>query len=175
MDKISVDDFCNQYQTYLKNKDKRLQDYLKKHIVVDYVPYLNKEALCTWLVNVTSHVKDEEREFIKINSSHRYLMFVMRLIELYTDLDIVFEDATWIDQYDKLNKIGAMNELISCIPEVEYKEFLRLLDMKLDDLIINEYSVTAILYNLKESISLSDEIITSSLKALGIQSNDKTS
>ena len=60
--------------------------------------------------------------------------------------------------------MGAINVLIAAIPENEYSEFKTLLDMKLEDLIDNEYSLTALFYNLKQSLSISDEVATSAFE-----------
>ena len=68
----------------------------------------------------------------------------------------------WED-YDKLNEVGAINTLIAAIPESEYSEFSTLLNMKMDDFRDNEYSITALLYNFKESLALTEEVIQSVL------------
>lgn len=173
MNKVSVEMFCKQYKALSKGNDKPFRDFLKKHIVTDYVPFLQKDVVCTGIVNATCKVKEEDREFIKINSTGRYIMFVLKLIELYTDIEITFKDAKYVEQYDELNMIGAINTLISTIPESEYAEFSTLLNMKLDDFRDNEYSLTAMLYNFKQSLSLSEEVIKSVLEEIAKQENNK--
>ena len=112
-------------------------------------------------MKATCYKKDGERKFVKVNSASRYLFFVMRLIDLYTDIEIN-QDKVWED-YDKLNEVGAINTLIAAIPESEYSEFSTLLNMKMDDFRDNEYSITALLYNFKESLALTEEVIQSVL------------
>ena len=174
MGKISVEMFCKNYKAQEKGHDRTFMDFLKKHIVVDYIPYMQKDAICAGLIKATCHVKvgneNNEREIIKINSGNRYLLFIMRLIQLYTDIDI--EEKHVVEQYDELKKIGAIDVLINgipendfeCIPHSEYTEFTTLLNMKLGDFIDNEYNTTALLYNMRQSFSLSEEVITSALE-----------
>ena len=167
---ISVEMFCKQYKAQSKGHDKTFMDFLKKHIVVDYVPYIQKDAICAGLIKATCHIKDGDHEIIKINSANRYLFFTMKLVQLYTDIDI--EEERIVEQYDELKKVGAIDMLVygipeskfECIPHAEYTEFSTLLNMKLGDFIDNEYNATALLYNIKQSFSLSEEVITSALE-----------
>jgi len=167
--KISVETFCNSYKNQSKVNEKTFNEFLQKHIINKYVDYIMKDSYCTKLVECTTHVKDGDHEFIKLNTSARYVLFMMRLIELYTDIEINFEDGIFIQQYDELNKIGALQDLISAIPKSEYIEFSSLLDMKYDDFCKNEYSTTAILYNIKQGLNLSEEVINAVLKELNKQ------
>lgn len=172
MSKITVDMFCKTYKAQSKGNTKTFYEFLQKHIVTDYIPYLTKDAYCTNIVDVTSHINEGNRSIIKINNSMRYMLFTMKLIELYTDIDITFEDGKFINQYDELNKIGAIDMLIGGVPDEgvefipikEYSEFSTILNMKLDDLRDNEYSVVAMIYNLKNSLSLSEDVISAALK-----------
>lgn len=166
MDKISVQGFCKSYKDSSKGNDKMLIDFLKKHIVKDYVPFLEKDVICTSIINATCKVKDGEYEFIKINSVGRYIIFVMRLIDLYTDIQIDFNDVKYIEQYDELNQIGAIDSIISTIPKAEYTEFSTILNMKLDDFRDNEYSIAALFYNLKNTLFISEEAMSSVLKEI---------
>lgn len=161
---ITVDMFCKTYKANSKAKDKTFEDFIKKHITTDYVDYITKVVYCKNIVKASCYIKDGDREFIEINSENRYLFFVMRLIELYTDIEI--DDENVVAEYDKLNQIGAINTLIAAIPKTEYSEFRTILDMKMDDFRDNEYSITALLYNLKNSFSLSEEVINSVIKDL---------
>ena len=173
MGKISVDAFLREYGVVTKQKGTAMENFIKKHIVTDYVSFLEKEVTCTNIVNSTTRIIEENREILKINSSARYLLFVMRLIDIYTDIEIDFTDAKYVYQYDDLNKVGAIDNLIAAIPEREYSEFSTLLNMKLDDFRDNEYSITALLYNLKQSFSLSEEVINSVIDELQKQAKEE--
>lgn len=156
---ITVDMFVKTYNANSKAKDKTFEDFIKKHITTQYIDILQKDVYCSSIVEASCYAKEGDRRFIKFNSVARYIGFIMRLIDLYTDIEIDFNDAKFVSQYDQLNKIGAIETLIASIPESEYAEFSTILNMKLDDLRDNEYSITALLYNLKQSFSLSSEAL----------------
>lgn len=167
---ITVDMFVKTYKANSKTKDKIFEEFIQKHITTTYIDFVTKNVYCDSIIKASTTVKDGDREFIKINSTSRYVFFVMRLIQLYTDIELDNENI--ISEYDKLNEVGAINVLMSAIPESEYTEFETILNMKLDDFITNEYSVTALFYNLKQGFNISEEIINSVLENLKEQNKD---
>ena len=169
---ITVDMFVKTYKANAKAKDKTFEEFINKHITTKYISYINKVAYCDSIVKATCHIKDGDREIIKVNSPNRYMFFTMKLIQLYTDINI--NDDNVVGDYDSLNEIGAINVLMAAIPESEYTEFSTLLNMRMDDFYDNEYSINALLYNLKESFSLSEEVINSVLEELQKQANNTT-
>lgn len=168
---ISVDGFLREYSVANKQKGTAMEVFIKKHVVKDYVPFLEKCVWCDGIIKASCHVVDLDEsgnitnEFVKINSATRYVSFVMRLISLYTDVEIDFENAEFVNQYDQLNKVGAINDLITGIPENEYDEFSTILNMKMDDFRDNEYSVAAFIYNFKKSIALTNDAINKALES----------
>lgn len=173
MGKISLDAFLREYKVAAKQKDSAMENFIKKHITTDYINFLDKEVMCGSIVEATCH-DPNNRQIIKINSVGRYLLYVMRLIDLYTDIEVDFTESNFVKQYDELNKVGAFDILINSIPETERAEFDVILSMKMDDFKENEYSLTAFLYNLKQSLTLSEEVVNSVLEELQKQeiSND---
>lgn len=165
MGKITVDAFLREYGVAAKQKGSAMETFIKKHIVTQYVPYLEKDVLCTRIIYATCYA-DKDRKIIKFNTPGRLLLFNMNLINLYTDIEISFENDETTKQYDKLMEVGAIYLLINAIPKTEYTEFVTLLNMKLDDLRDNEYSLEALLYDLKKSFSISEDIINSALEEL---------
>lgn len=165
MGKITVDAFLREYSVAAKQKGSAMETFIKKHIVTQYVPYLEKDVLCTRIIYATCYA-DKDRRIIKFNTPGRLLLFNMNLINLYTDIEISFKNDETTKQYDKLMEVGAIYLLINAIPETEYTEFVTLLNMKLDDLRDNEYSLEAFLYDLKKSYSISEDIINSALEEL---------
>ena len=161
---ISVDAFLREYNVAAKQKGSAMETFIKKHITTEYVDFITKSVHCETIVKTTCHKKQEDREFVVIDSTSRYLFFVMKLIQLYTDIDINNDNV--VEDYDKLNKAGAVNVIITAIPETEYSEFSTLLNMKMDDFRDNEYSITALLYNFKESLSLSEEVMNAVIEEL---------
>lgn len=160
--KISVEMFCELYKAQKKGNG----DFIKKHIVVDYIPYITKLAICTSIINATTRIKDGDHEILKIDNCGREFFFTMNLINLYTDIAIDFGGTKAVEQYDELCKIDAIDTLIYAIPENEVMDFTAILNMKLADFRDNEYSVPAMLYNLKQTVSLSEEVINGVVKAI---------
>lgn len=164
---ISVDVFIKTYKATSKAKDKTFEDFIAKHMTTTYIPYLTKVAYCQDIVEKTSHrIIDRNRKIVKVSSPSRHLFFTMKLIELYTDIEFntyeeVDKDNNISIDYDKLKECGAAPVLISAIPEEELDEFTTILTMVIDDFYQNEYSLTALAYNAKESLSLSEEVINS--------------
>ena len=169
---ITVDMFVKTFKANVKAKDKTFEEFINKHITTKYVSYINKVAHCDSIIKATCHIKDGDREIIKVNSPNCCMFFKMKLIQLYTDINI--NDDNVVGDYDSLNEIGAINVLMAAIPESEYTEFSTLLNMRMDDFYDNEYSINALLYNLKESFSLSEEVINSVLEELQKQANNTT-
>jgi len=171
MKKISVETFCESYKTKSKGYDKTFEDFMERHITTKYIPVLRKDAFCKEIIHIANHMDNDNHNIVKINSFYGYVGFVMRIIDLYTDIEISFKDGEFINQYDQLNELGAIRDIINHIPEAEYAEFRMICDMELNDLYENEYSTTALLYNLKQSFSLSEEAIGSALEVLANEQN----
>lgn len=163
---ITVENFIKVYKANLKAKDKTFEDFIKKHITVQYVKFLEKNMWCDSAISSTCYTTVGNKKIVKMNSVARHVLFTMKIIDLYTDIDISFEDGKVMEQYDELNEIGAIEVLIGAIPETELEEFNILLNMKLNDLRDNEYSITALLYNLKNNLDISEEIIGSAIKEI---------
>ena len=173
MGKISVDAFLKQYSVAAKQKGSAMEDFMKKHIITDYIDYLTKDTMCTNIVTATTRIKNGDRTILRIDSSAQFMLFIMNLINSYTDIEIEFKDTKFVKQYDALNKVGAIDDIVQAIPKKEYSEFSTLLNMKMDDFRDNEYSVTALLNNLKQSFSLSEEVINSVIDELQKQAKEE--
>ncbi len=156
---MNVNEFVNKYKIS-QNKE----DIIKKIIKNTYVPYLEKCVWCTKTIQASTKIVDTD--IVKIDSATQYIGFVMRLMDLYTDLDIKFENAEFVNQYDALAKLGAVVPIISAIPQSEYAEFKMILDMKNSDFRENEYSITALLYNFKKSLNITEETINNAFEKI---------
>lgn len=168
---ISVDVFVKTYKANSKAKDKTFEEFISRHITTKYIPYLTKVAHCQDIIEKTSHIINGNKSIVKVNSPNRHLFFTMRLIELYTDIEFntyekVDKDHNISVDYDKLKECGAAPILISAIPKEEFEEFATILNMVADDFYQNEYSLTAFAHNVKESLSLSEEVINSVIEDL---------
>ena len=158
---MTVQEFVKKYKVNPKSMD------LKNHIVNKYVPFIEKVALCNNIVQSTSYTKVGDRDVIMINTPARYVLFVMHIINTYTDLDVDFTDGNFVKDYDALKEIGLIEALTAVdqttgeclLPMSEYEEFNVLLNMALDDLRDNQYSLVAMMYNFKESLHISADMV----------------
>lgn len=170
---ISVEMFCKTFKANTKAKPETMKAFLNKHVTRTYVPYVEKIAICTNIVECTTHKTVDDRKIVFVNTPMRYILFIMNLIKTYTDIDINFNDGHYLEDYDALQKEGVIQALIggesAPIPLSEYEEFSTILNMILDDFRDNEYSLTAMLYNFKESLHISEDVINSVVEELSKQ------
>ena len=172
MGKITVDGFLREYSVAAKQQGSAMDMFIDKHITTKYVPYMTKCVYCDRIVKTTCYTKIGDREIVNIDSTSRFLYFTMRLIELYTDIE--FKPEELVQSYDKLNEVGVIDIIMKAIPKTEYNEFNTFLNMKMDDFRNNNYSITALLSNFKESFSISEEAITEALKEVTQQTQQTT-
>ena len=165
---MTVDNFIKNYKSS-NNKEQ----FWSKHIKTQYIDVLTKSVYAESIVDVSNHITVGERRIFKSNALSTHLAFTMRLVDLYTDIDVEFQDAKFIEQYDKLNKIGLIEEILSVVPKKERLEFNTILQMKTDDLYQNEYSVPALLYSIKESLSMSSDMLGKAFDSIDFEALQK--
>lgn len=146
---MTVREFVEKY----KNRNKELEpwDFVNKHIVKTYLPYIQKVALAKTLNNATMYnwveSTDEngnptkvKTDQVKISSHIRNLLFKRMIIENYTDLRV--EESSFYNEYDLLQECGAMNQFLDIVKN-DLKEFKSICDMIKDDTLKNEYEINA--------------------------------
>jgi hypothetical protein len=151
---MTVKEFVEEYNK-VKNNDKMRKNYLMSHIKRQYVPFLEKKVNSKKIIDLSYHIVINKNTIFKADSVDSYIFYKIKLVELYTDIDIVndiTDDYTIDKVYDDLNREGALEYLLMCIPEIELKEFQKIMELSMSDLYDNEYSTTAKLSNLLDSI-----------------------
>ena len=142
-------------------------------LTTEYVPYITKVAECKNLADVTSHKEVAGKKIFSVNSTTRHLFYIMKLIQLYTDIE--FGDDELVDAYDELCKKKVLYEILTdggLIPNGELVEFKQIMDMVMDDLYENERSTSAILGNLKDSIgAVLETMLDSMVEVIDDQEN----
>lgn len=125
-------------------KASRISSYLK---VKPYVNFLDKVALANRVVKRSVYDLDENGIPVSINvkSDVKYLLHVMGMIELYTDLEVNYENI--LEDYDLLNQSGLLVEIVKLIGDKEVGECQMLLDMKFADEMQNKLSTEAFISN----------------------------
>lgn len=136
---------------FINTEDK--MEYVKEHITTDYIPYFTKVAECKEVINQTCYTTDEPKKFY-MNTPNQHFFFILRLISLYTDIEISYGTENITTEYDKLSKNGCIDLIIASINEREYEEFRFMLSMCLDDIKDNELNIVNFINNKLDVLNL---------------------
>lgn len=138
----------------MKEADK--VDYIKKNIKSEsYVPWAEKVTLATNVVNATTYnlEKKEDGTFsptnnIKVDSNNRFVLFVVRVIQKWTNIEI---SENVMQDFDDLNRLGVigiiMNPENEIIPARELNEFNTICESCYSDAMTNAYEPHAYISN----------------------------
>lgn len=145
---MNIKDFID---GFLKSKKKA--NYLVEHIKDIYIPYEKKMTICDKVVKATTEVQvDENKKIYKEDSVTRNLLYSIQLIDLYTDIDGLFENIT--ESYNLLAENKILKILLSSLPRDEIEEFDAILEMTLNDFHENYRTIPSWLSTKFEAIEL---------------------
>ena len=127
-----------------RKSDDEKNNMVKQHIKNEYVPYEKKVSVADAIVRNSywQKEKDEkgnEYEKLHVNSSAKYMMTCMAVVDLYTDIERQKNDGKMLDDFNALNSLGILDKIISNIDSRELKEFNMVIQMACDDVIANEF------------------------------------
>ena len=141
---FDVKKFVEEYEKQLNDSERN--HFLKSKLKVEnYLPYSEKLLVAEHIVKSSSYaiVKEDEvlkkTDRIKINSPVRYILFVMEIVNKYTNIEVNFKDV--MPEFDYLNKNGLIEVIIDKIGAKETGEFNTVVEMVLDDFMTNEYEI----------------------------------
>lgn len=136
--KIDVNELIDAYKK--RSSDKLKDEFLKTKInIVPYISYGMKMAFADNIVNNCCY-KDG---IVKIDSCKKYLLYIYALFKYWTNLDI--KEESLLQQYDLLDEAGLIEKIIALIPEKEVSTFSTILEMKENDLSVNDYGTYALI------------------------------
>lgn len=165
---ISVKDFVKEYKKI--NSDSQVERFIKSHIIVDYVPYEKKCTICKNIVNVTSHIEIDvdgnKKKYVKVDTPTQYMIYVLSVINEYTDIEIDFKGDNSIKQFNILDSENLIDLIISKISQSEMVKFQNVFDMTKGDLQINEFSNIAIFETVCQKFNTLEMALGSMLEAL---------
>lgn len=123
---------CYNRQVNDTQKVKYLKDNVKT--VIEYLPIENKIDLVESTIFV-----DSKHEHI-YPYMDRYINYVLRVINTYTNLDIKFNSGREMyDQFDLLDKVGLVDILLNVmVPKKELTEIITFSNMCLDEIKMNK-------------------------------------
>lgn len=146
---ISINDFIRCYNE--KSQDRK-QEYIEKHIVVKYIPYTEKIALCESIIKNTCTVTIDDKTMFSSNSPAREMFFKLALIKKYTDIEIDFSKC--VEQYDLLEEKEITFEIISLLPEVEIERLNNMLSSMLEDYMMNNRDLVSYIETKIDSLEI---------------------
>ena len=139
---FNVKDFVEEYEKQSADTDKA--KFLKGKLKTEkYMPYADKMAIAENIVRSSSYamVKEDgnlrQTDRIALNSPTRYVLFVMTVVDKYTNIEVNFKNA--MPEFDALNFNGLIEIIFEKIGEREMAEFNAVVDMVLNDFMANKY------------------------------------
>ena len=131
-------------EKFINSTDKKKT--CEKHVLPDkYVKYEEKIGICTSIIENTSYTKVGEDKVYNRKTPAQYLQFSLQMINLYTDIEIDFNNA--LEDFNLLDRYDAIDYLMAAIPEAEFNKFQILLDMIKDDAYENNRSFVGYIDN----------------------------
>ena len=98
--------------------DKKIE-YLKKHLKVTYLPYLQKVSACNLVLNSCRYIEVMGRKIYTPNGANEYVMKIYSILKMYYDFDIDTEE-----NYEILDKLEE-NNLTELILKAVGKDLMR--------------------------------------------------
>lgn len=123
---ITINDFIKEFEA--ANDKTR---YIEKHVVTKYVPYAEKIARCSIILEHTMYKEVADEKVFIPNTPLQYQQFIATIVELYTDIDIV-NGKDRLKIFDIFEEYGITEILIGIISS-EYTKFQTIFKMIIDD------------------------------------------
>lgn len=141
---------------FVDNYNKQLTDQLKKKYIDNnievkkYISISVKMDVCNRIINACNY--DSNNKF-RSNSLGRYILHVMNMINLYTNIEVDFTNIT--DEYDVLKESGLLGIIHELIDKDEREEFQCVMDMTYSDEMINNHEIHNFVNDQIDKLSLS--------------------
>ena len=139
---FNVKSFVEEYEKCLNNDDKA--KFLKSKLKTEkYIPYADKLTLADNIINHSSYAMVKEDGMLKqtdriaLNSPMRYILFVMTVVDKYTNIEVNFKNI--MPDFDALNFNSLIEVIFEKIGDKETAEFNTVVEMVLNDFMANKY------------------------------------
>ena len=139
---FNVKSFVEEYEKQLNDADKA--KFLRSKLKTEkYMSYADKLTTAENIVKSSSYamVKEDgklkQTDTIALNSPMRYILFVMTIIDKYTNIEVNFKNI--IPDFDALNFNGLIEVIFEKVGDKEIAEFNTVVDMVLNDFMANKY------------------------------------
>ena len=139
---FNVKNFVEEYEKCTNKEDKA--KFLKSKLKAEkYISYADKVALAENIVKSSSYAitkedgKLKQTDRIALNSPMRYVLFVMTLVDKYTNIEVNFGNI--MPDFDALNFNSLIEVIFEKIGDKETAEFNTVVEMVLNDFMSNKY------------------------------------
>ena len=139
---FNVKGFVEEYEKCSNNDDKAR--FLKNKLKTEkYMPYADKMAIAENIVKHSSYkmIKEDgdlkQTDRIALNSPMRYILFVMTVVDKYTNIEVNFKNV--MPEFDALNFNSLIEVIFEKVGDKEIAEFNTVVDMVLNDFMANKY------------------------------------
>ena len=139
---FNVKSFVEEYEKQLTDADKA--KFLRNNLKTEkYMPYADKLALAENIVKSSSYAmikeggKLKQTDRIALNSPMRYILFVMTVVDKYTNIEVNFNNI--MPDFDALNFNSLIEVIFEKVGDKETAEFNTVVEMVLNDFMANKY------------------------------------
>ena len=139
---FNVKSFVEEYEKCSNNDDKT--KFLKTKLKTEkYIPYADKLTLAENIINHSSYAMVKEDGVLKqtnrisLNSPMRYILFVMTVVDKYTNIEVNFGNV--MPDFNALNFNGLIEVIFEKVGDKETAEFNTVVEMVLNDFMANKY------------------------------------
>ena len=139
---FNVKSFVEEYEKHLNNDDKA--KFLKSKLKTEkYIPYADKLTFAENIVKHSSYAmvkeggKLKQTDKIALNSPMRYILFVMTVVDKYTNIEVNFKNI--MPDFDALNFNSLIEVIFEKVGDKETAEFNTVVEMVLNDFMANKY------------------------------------
>lgn len=145
----------NKAKLYNKADKNALQNFIKQTLnIKSYISIKEKKQL---VEDIVSETIIYENGLLKFNGIDQYIVYAMKCIEAYTDLELSNDIE---DDYDELSKVGLLEPITSTFAE-EYKTVLTLLQMQCDYILMDNSISSKVSVFLTRLSSIIDKLANS--------------
>ena len=139
---FNVKSFVEEYEKQSTDADKA--KFLRSKLKTEkYMPYADKLAIAENIVKSSSYamVKGDgvlkQADRIALNSPMRYILFVMTIVDKYTNIEVNFNNI--MPDFDALNFNSLIEVIFEKVGDKDTAEFNTVVDMVLNDFMANKY------------------------------------
>lgn len=133
--------------------------------VKNYIPVMEKKK---FIIDIISACTDENDGFVSVDRFKMNIYFNMKVLGLYTNLEIATNFDDMIEQYDALCERGLLDGILSVFHN-DYTSMCKVLDGMLDELLVQN-SIEAQVVRIANKLSAMIDMVGNNLNQLDVSS-----